>query len=60
MLAALMMIFTSCGSNVVEADHEVTMEEEIIEMNWNRAVKDLYWLEVESEMVVNEDRQRDK
>jgi hypothetical protein len=59
MLAALMMIFTSCGSNAVVADHEVTMEEEIIEMNWNRAVKDLYWLEVESEMVVNEDRQKD-
>jgi len=40
-----MIVFASCGSNVVESRGEATVEEEIIEMNWNRAVKDLYWLD---------------
>jgi hypothetical protein len=44
-----MVLFTSCGgeqgkvSGATLSD-EVTLEEEIIDLNWNRAVKDLYYL----------------
>ena len=41
-LALAMMLFASCGSSQQEAS---TVEAEIIDLNWNYAVKDLYLLD---------------